>query len=280
MRKILLLLFVGTTTGNWAQDKPEYYHYPVHYPDSTTEIIVSVEKPMGKWNPKDCWKAEVNTKITGYTEYMDSLELDSAKKVFQEVIRPLIGDRILNRTHLYHVELYNTGKPYYLDSAAIQKYKNDEPLCLKIKWKFECYFMFEDSIWFPYEIYIDQKGRLLKPSSIFATLRNMENYKLKNPEYIFKKANGDPFMTGYPTRKFFDLAYSERLHYFYFESYSNKKDKTITKTDHSSLSLHRHIFIDAKTGNILWRPKVEHFHEHMGCVYNTEFRFPPNTLMK
>lgn len=53
----------------------------------------------------------------------------------------------------------------------------------------------------------------------------------------------------------------------------------IEETNRSSLCVHRHIFIDAKTGTILWRTKMEYFHEPMGCINNRVLRYPENTLM-
>lgn len=155
--------------------------------------------------------------VTGYTKYMDSIEIDSAQKVFQNVALPLIGNRIFKRSHLYHADLYDTGKPYHLDHNSIVNYKEENPACLKIKWKLHCYFMFDYSIWFPCEIHIDNKGRLIEPSSIIKTLQNMENYALNKPEYKIKKVNRDPFMNNYPHTKilWFSLQWTSPLFLFH-----------------------------------------------------------------
>lgn len=73
----------------WRQDEHQYYDYPIKYATTTTEIIFSAIKPLGRWGPREYWRTEDNRMATGYTKYMDSLEVDSANKVFRQIVRLL-----------------------------------------------------------------------------------------------------------------------------------------------------------------------------------------------
>ncbi|MEZ4937424.1 MAG: hypothetical protein R2799_07505 [Crocinitomicaceae bacterium] len=280
MRNLLFWFGVCCLSFIYSQGEHEYYDYMVVQKDTSIEMTFSASKPNGRWNSDECWKARSSSRVSGYIKYMDSLEVDSIHQIFKEIALPLLGERVFERTFLYHADLYNVDNPYNLDSSIIAEYQKDQPACLNIKWEFDCYFMFEDSLWFPFKLYFDLNHRSIYTSSIITKLKNLPHYRLMDPAQIYLKANSDPFMKNYPTRKYFDLAYSEKLHYFYFTSHSPKKEKLLEVTKHSSLSLHRHLFLDAFTGAILWRAKVKHFHESIGCVVSWNQIFPPNTLME
>lgn len=275
MRALFLLLLLSCSLDVlYAQSNHDFYDYNYNTGDTSIEITVSPVYRHYAYDDFPCMTAENRR---GYLHSVDTSITDSIQQLFENLASPFVGKDIAENTFIERMHAYNEEEPFFLDSANHAYMKINHPECLELHYSFTCYFRFSNGIYFPYEIYFDDNGQAIHTSSILKTLKSLKTHDLFSPQKAYHKMKNDHYFEEEQIRKFFTLNYSENLERFYYEIEATD-GKVKDETKHTYTLLKKHLFIDAITGAVLWRTKVEHFHESIGCIVNHEITYPQNTL--
>ena len=204
---------------------------------------------------------------------------DSILTYVRNKIAPFIGEKgaertVVSKCHYYkkHTELdkENTLSTFY-------------PSCYEIALSYECYVELGDSLWLPFHVSIDKKGNVIDTQSMPKALKNMENFDFMSVTKAYQIADEDPFMEGYGVSRFISLKYSRKMDLFYYELESQSGDLLIDKsTDHSTYTEtnFRHLFINPVNDEILWKTKVKHTLDFIGCIYDYSKEVPDSPLTR
>ena len=239
--------------------------------DTVMEISFSCSNYRQKIKSDNC------ISMYEHWEWFDLMDnRDSVLAAFRKILIPVIGKPAADRMVISTIDYYNVPGETVLDEydSATFEYA---PYCKTLAYAYECFFMFNDSVWMPVDVFTDARGRILNRSDIPGILKDVALFELMPFNKIYLRAVNDPYMKNEELRPFADLHYSRDLQLFYYEIYSYSGE-LLEETANSWRSEHKHIFIDAHTGKILWRTKIEHTEEHSGCVISMGVEMPSNSL--
>lgn len=207
--------------------------------------------------------------------YMDNQ--DSINTVFRKIITPVMGKLAAERMVISSINFYQDPDGREMDSEDTVYFKDYAEWCLSLAYEFQCYLMFDDSVWLPVNVMVDGRNKILNRIDLPACLLTAQSFQLMSMCEIYERVLADPYMKDEDISPYANLQYSSGLKLFYFEIES-WSCTLLEETSNSSLYEMKHIFIDAHTGKILWRTTAEHYRKHSGCVIWYEITLPANSL--
>lgn len=267
-------LFVFVMPGSFlsfSQDYDRYYHKLCTQQDSVIDVAFSCNNYRAELNTEACLA------VYDHWEWFYLMEnKDSVLIAFRKMVTPVLGKYAADKIEIETITYYNSGDGIAdsSDMAYLQEYGPD---CIKLSREFTCYLMLDDSIWLPVNVLTDASGEILNPTDLPTILKTPQDFKLMPVCEIFEIAANDSYMQNEELKPYPALYYSSALKLFYYE-FTTYSGVMLEETSNSWLSEHKHIFIDAQTGKILWRTTARHYEEHSGCVILMDVELPPSQL--
>lgn len=188
-----------------------------------------------------------------------------------------MGKLAAERMVISQIIFYQDPEGREMDSDDTAYFKDYAEWCLSLAYEFQCYLMFDDSVWLPVNVMVDGRNKILNRIDLPAFLLTEKSFQLMSMCEIYERALADAYMKDEDISPYADLHYSSGLKLFYFEIES-WSGTLLEETSNSSLYEVKHIFIDAHTGKILWRTTGKHYSEQSGCVHSYEIELPANSL--
>jgi len=275
MRTNLLCLFFFAITSPvlMAQYTSEYYRTMCSYKDSLVEVSFLCHNERVKMITEPC----IGT-FDSWGWFYDLEDRDAVLETFRKMIIPVMGEYAADRIVINSITNFNPANRPVTDSIQAAYFAERGPHCPTLTTEYECFLKFDDSIWMPLTVLADKDGKILNAADLPRMLTTPESFKLMPVCDILQRVMADEYMLGEEVSFYADLHYSpaEKLFYFEFSTYSNN---VLEETSTSWLTEHKHIFIDAKTGKILWRTTAKHFEEHAGSRRSVSIELPSNALI-
>lgn len=240
-------------------------------PDTSFTIRLKLTERHGLWRLQ-CYP-HVNSRVN--TQFVSNAVRDSTQAFFISKITPILDPKIVARLQFGEIETFNERPVEIGDSSKMNPFDNSK--CDNVHYEFQCYFLFGDSLWFPLRLYVNQEGELMHQSSIVETLTALNSYELPSSTEMYRKVYAHRKFREYQLSRSFHLYYSEKRKLFYYE-FISLNGKEIERTRTSLTRKMNHVFVDAFTGKILWKPTVVHRDRQGGCTISTEIKLPKNKL--
>lgn len=271
--KTSLLLTVLLTLALNAFGQKEHLMYTSKFETADTSFTIRLKltERHGLWRLQ-CYQ-HLNSRIN--TAYISNAVRDTTQAFFISKITPIIDPKIVARLHFGEIETFNEHPVEITDSSKINPF--DDSKCDRVRYDLQCYFLFSDSLWFPLRLYVNQEGELMHQSSIVETLTALNSYELPSITEIYRKVSNHRKFREYPVSNSFHLYYSEKRKLFYYEFIANN-GKVIENTRTSLTRKMNHVFVDAFTGKILWKPTLVHIDKQGGCTTSKQIKMPKNRL--
>ncbi|HET6991630.1 MAG TPA: hypothetical protein VFJ43_09920 [Bacteroidia bacterium] len=211
-----------------------------------------------------------------YASGRDTLA-DSLSGIVHKCLEPYFG-KWASRVEVLELRDHS----YTLDHPDSQMVTN-YPICGQLKYAFLCQLHFDDSLVFPFGLFIGKTGNVLDSMDIPHGLDTLRQLRIFPECEICKKAKADKFFSGrLPEIASIHLDYSNQLNVLYYEvEYSDEKCRAIRndgKFGKESFPV-RYIFYNALTGEVLWRTKAIETIERGGDYENRETVFKENKIM-
>jgi hypothetical protein len=267
---IILILFLQNVT--YGQPEEKRYLSDFKTADTSIHIELKTADRHGLWK-LHCYKyrnSEVNI------SHVSDNERDSLQKFFISTLDGIVESKLLERLYLSLITVFNENEVSVQDTLLDLKVALK---CNSVHYDFQCLFMFDDSLWFPLHIYLNTDGKLMHQSSILETLSSLKSYAPLPRTEAFAKVYDHRNFSQHPVYRKFEMHYSEKQKLFYYE-FMASKGKEIERTTASLTTKINHIFIDAFTGKILWKPALVHQHDlGRNCTTWNNIYMPKNKLV-
>ncbi|MFK7784922.1 MAG: hypothetical protein AB8B56_07395 [Crocinitomicaceae bacterium] len=270
MRWILLsLLFSCITVFSLGQQEQMSYKSRFETQDTSFHIKLRMVERHGLWKMQ-CYQNR-NSHVN--TRYVSSEVRDSLQRFFISKIDGVVDPKIIERLHFSVIEVFNENK-------TVDSFTNlmDTPRCNRIHYEFQSLFMFDDSLWFPLHIYLNNEGGLLHQSSILETLGSLETFEIPSRIELFDEMYKHRKFREHSVDSEFNMYYSEARKRFYYEFVATS-GKEIERTSNSVKTKVNHVFVDVFTGKILWKPTFIHEDGWGSCTIWTRIQMSKNKLI-
>ena len=271
MKIILVLLLIGLkATCVFAQSRYDRSDYTFETADTSFNITLNSRQTHGDW--RISCNGERTSRI-GY-QFIHGEYRDSMQQFFIATVKDLVGEKIANRLYFYQLESFNDADTVLVDSIEIQ---SDTPKCAQVHYKFDSFFMFDDSICIPLQIYVNLNGELMNQTSIIETLQGLSSFQLQSPVEIFRMAYSHRHFKEYPMDKRFEIHYSEKSKLFYYQVMAND-GKLLEKSRNLTVRKMNHMYVDAISGKTLWKPTLIRKDHYGSCTWSWEIVVPKNSI--
>ncbi|MDX2362870.1 MAG: hypothetical protein QNK23_18815 [Crocinitomicaceae bacterium] len=271
--KSLLLYFCILSSFTFSQSDQDYYTEECNLDDTIIDLSLRCYAPLGKIYTSGC------TYIHDDGHWFKNEEnQDSILKKLRSILSPVIGRLAANRTIITETEYYNLDGVKRI-ASIMEGIEEEDPYYLKLGYSFQCYVLLEDSIWFPFEVILDKRHRILDKTTLPQCLKTLDAFKLKSLSEIYNKVRKDPYMKDLGIDSYIQLRYSAGFNLFYYEL-DAEDGEVISSSSGYRHYRDKHFLIDAQTGKVLWRTWVDHYVEQSGCVIDHLIEYPVNTLIE
>ncbi len=251
-------------------------NYDMFYDDSlvANDTVYKITWEVADYIPNNLYCYTCKDPLTNAHEIGN---MDSVNSVIQKVLKPHLGELASSRVTVREFDGYNTGEYVFrVSEEKVKSYLDKHSECKNLRFIYWCALRLNDSVYYSFKFKLDHNNKVLDPENLPLGVKKYESMDLVPASKVYKKALNDPYFNEGVDRSM-DLKYSKGMHLFYYEL-KDLDGKLLYEDDMAYRISVKHIFIDAKTGKILWRTPVEHQHSSTGCVFNWGTIVPESPL--